>query len=311
MSRWIGLLGSWALLVLAVGLLVIGATAETMNVRESRQFRRIEFIDDLASARIAKEVTDLRQNRAAAAARVQSLRTKVAASDQQIDDLQDPGQVITVSTAENRVYLRRGNKVVFKAVCSTGKGTVLVDQGHTIVFNTPVGKFRIKSKEEHPTWVPPDWYYVEEARKNGMRVVHLNRGDRIDADTGGPVRSSRGGGFWSVFGEDPSPGTREVMRVSGKNVVIDSGGTTRTLPAGHLITAGDAVIVPPIGTAPREYPDVLGVRRLNLGDGYALHGTNAEEQLGSSVSHGCVRLSNENIERLYDMVNVGDEVVIY
>jgi lipoprotein-anchoring transpeptidase ErfK/SrfK len=29
------------------------------------------------------------------------------------------------------------------------------------------------------------------------------------------------------------------------------------------------------------------------------------------VSHGCVRLANEDIATLYTMANVGDEVVIY
>ena len=55
----------------------------------------------------------------------------------------------------------------------------------------------------------------------------------------------------------------------------------------------------------------LGTHRLNLGDGYALHGTQAVSQLGRSVSHGCVRLANEDIARLFDMASVGDEVVIY
>jgi lipoprotein-anchoring transpeptidase ErfK/SrfK len=29
------------------------------------------------------------------------------------------------------------------------------------------------------------------------------------------------------------------------------------------------------------------------------------------VSHGCVRLANDDIARLYDMASVGDEVIIY
>jgi len=29
------------------------------------------------------------------------------------------------------------------------------------------------------------------------------------------------------------------------------------------------------------------------------------------VSHGCVRLHNDDIERLYQMARVGDEVIIY
>ena len=42
-----------------------------------------------------------------------------------------------------------------------------------------IGRFRIKSKEENPKWVPPDWHYIEEAQKNGLEVVRLNRGQCI------------------------------------------------------------------------------------------------------------------------------------
>ena len=35
------------------------------------------------------------------------------------------------------------------------------------------------------------------------------------------------------------------------------------------------------------------------------------ESIGQSVSHGCVRMRNEDIERLYPMVAVGTPVYIY
>jgi L,D-transpeptidase YbiS len=41
-----------------------------------------------------------------------------------------------------------------------------------------------------------------------------------------------------------------------------------------------------------------------------IHGTNAESQLGSPASHGCVRLSNADVIELFDEVPVGTEVVI-
>ena len=50
---------------------------------------------------------------------------------------------------------------------------------------------------------------------------------------------------------------------------------------------------------------------LLIRNGYALHGTQAVDQLGRSVSHGCVRLGDADIETLYNMANVGDEVIIY
>lgn len=41
-----------------------------------------------------------------------------------------------------------------------------------------------------------------------------------------------------------------------------------------------------------------------------IHGTNAESQLGSPASHGCVRMSNNDVIDLYAQVKVGTPVVI-
>lgn len=55
----------------------------------------------------------------------------------------------------------------------------------------------------------------------------------------------------------------------------------------------------------------LGTRVLKLDmPGYLLHGTNQPYGVGMRVSHGCVRLYPENIEWLYDLVDVGEAVRI-
>ena len=80
---------------------------------------------------------------------------------------------------------------------------------------------------------------------------------------------------------------------------------------GREIVVNGNIIIPPFGTNQRRYKGVLGTRRLLLGDGYALHGTNNPSSIGQAVSHGCVRLRNEDIEKLYEMVDVGTPVYIY
>ena len=40
------------------------------------------------------------------------------------------------------------------------------------------------------------------------------------------------------------------------------------------------------------------------------HGTNREDQIGVPASHGCIRLANQDMIELFDMVAVGDPVVI-
>ena len=44
--------------------------------------------------------------------------------------------------------------------------------------------------------------------------------------------------------------------------------------------------------------------------GYLIHGTNQPYGVGMRVSHGCVRLYPENIELLYDLIELGESVTI-
>ncbi len=55
----------------------------------------------------------------------------------------------------------------------------------------------------------------------------------------------------------------------------------------------------------------LGARALYLGHTlYRIHGTNQPSTIGQFVSSGCIRLLNEDIENLYDRVQVGTRVVV-
>lgn len=55
----------------------------------------------------------------------------------------------------------------------------------------------------------------------------------------------------------------------------------------------------------------LGVRALYIGTTmYRIHGTDAPWLIGEEVSHGCVRLLNEDIIDLYERVKVGAKIVI-
>ncbi len=43
---------------------------------------------------------------------------------------------------------------------------------------------------------------------------------------------------------------------------------------------------------------------------YGIHGTNEPESIGKHVSAGCIRLNNEDVSELYDMITLGAEVEI-
>jgi lipoprotein-anchoring transpeptidase ErfK/SrfK len=55
----------------------------------------------------------------------------------------------------------------------------------------------------------------------------------------------------------------------------------------------------------------LGARALYLGNTlYRIHGTNQPSTIGSFVSSGCIRLTNDDVADLYSRVNLGTRVVV-
>jgi lipoprotein-anchoring transpeptidase ErfK/SrfK len=55
----------------------------------------------------------------------------------------------------------------------------------------------------------------------------------------------------------------------------------------------------------------LGARAMYLGGSiYRIHGTNAPHTIGQRVSSGCIRLTNEDVQDLYERVKVGTKVVV-
>jgi len=57
----------------------------------------------------------------------------------------------------------------------------------------------------------------------------------------------------------------------------------------------------------------FGVRWMRLSvpwGGYGIHGTNNPNSIGKAVSHGCIRLYNEDVVKLYDLTPVGTPVSI-
>jgi lipoprotein-anchoring transpeptidase ErfK/SrfK len=55
----------------------------------------------------------------------------------------------------------------------------------------------------------------------------------------------------------------------------------------------------------------LGARAMYLGNTlYRIHGTNQPSTIGTFVSSGCIRLTNEDVADLYSRVSVGTRVVV-
>jgi len=227
-----------------------------------------------------------------------SARWSVAVSEQMLREAESAAgpphdqPYLVISIVDRRLWYKQGGAVLLTTEVATGSGKTLVKRGGSKVwkFETPRGRLVVQSKEEDPVWVPPEWYYIEQARKRKLGLAHLARGQSLAVSDGSTV---------SVDGND-------VVRKY-------PGGRRRVLQAtdGHEIVINGMLLVPPLGTTQRRYKGVLGTHRLNIGHGYGLHGTNRPETVGRAVSHGCVRLRNEDIARLYEKVPVGTPVYIY
>lgn len=204
------------------------------------------------------------------------------------------GLYIVVSIEDRRLWLREADTTLYSTRVAVGSGKSLIQTTggrKEYKFDTPRGRLTVQYKETDPYWSPPDWHFVEMAKKKkGMGVVTLKAGSKIDIGDGS---------WYEVRGDD-------VVRVYPD-------GHVQLLEAseGHELVAGNKIVVPPFGTNQRKYKWVVGGHRLNLGDGYGLHGTDEPNSIGHAASHGCVRLRNEDIAYLYSIVPVGTPVYIY
>jgi L,D-transpeptidase YbiS len=214
---WLWLLGGLVLLVLVAcaGVLAYGWRLGHQQVRKAAE---IAIKDDKGKTISPDKLATANE----------TLRKKT-------DALAPKGQYVVVDTANNRVSLREGGRILREMVASCGSGNVLVDPvgGRTWTFDTPRGQFQVRSKVNNPVWIKPDWAFIEE---------------------GEPI--------------------------------------------------------PPKG-ADRAERNMMGDYALGIGNGYFLHGTLYKRLLGRNVSHGCVRLGDEDLEFLFKTATLGTKVIIF
>jgi L,D-transpeptidase-like protein len=271
--------GSLAGSVVAVAIASAILVANTLGIRYERDVSRMVFNDNI------QLLAELRRRAGLESDSLSRLLTRNP-------EPEGGASYIVVSIEDHRLWYRQRDSVLFTTQVATGSGRVLERTGSDSHwrFETPRGRLRVVSKERDPIWVPPDWYYVEAAQRKGLGIVRLDRGQKLASPDGAIITTA---------------GSDVVKRwPDGRLSAIEVAEETELIVAGNIV-------IPPFGTNQRKYRGVLGTHRLNIGDGYALHGTNKPETVGRSVSHGCVRLRNEDIAKLYEIVPVGTPVFIY
>lgn len=168
---------------------------------------------------------------------LRALQTRYKTLTKQLSQFMPNQSYILVDTARNRLYVKHQEEVVLDAIASTGSGTILDKPGEGSsqqwIFDTPRGEFLVKSKLTNPTWIKPDWAFVEE----GLAV--------------------------------------------------------------------------PQNSADRAEQGVLGDYALGFGKGYFIHGTLYTRLLGKNVTHGCIRLNDNDLKGVYKLARVGTPIMIF
>lgn len=67
----------------------------------------------------------------------------------------------------------------------------------------------------------------------------------------------------------------------------------------------------PRSLAQRVEPGVLGEHALGFGKGYFIHGTLYTRLLGKNVTHGCIRLNDQDLKAVYQVAKIGTPIMIY
>src|SRR5688572_4799261 len=74
---------------------------------------------------------------------------------------------VTISLDERRLWvLAPAGDTLFSAKVAVGSGTLLRTAERAWLFQTPTGETHVVAKQIAPLWVPPDWHYMEVAKKH-------------------------------------------------------------------------------------------------------------------------------------------------
>jgi hypothetical protein len=199
------------------------------------------------------------------------------------------GLRVVVSLRERHVWVMRGPDTLRRAEAAVASGMTISFSGRSWTFRTPRGRHTVIRKLENPVWRPPDWLYAEAAMDHGLGLARLrpDRPVRVDDDELLVIRNGLAG------------------------LLNESTRSFSPLPTDEHIVFNDTLYIPPLGTQNRRIAGELGQYALDLGDGYLIHGTSDPMSIGRAVTHGCIRLGDDDIVWLYRNVPMGTPVHIY
>ena len=166
---------------------------------------------------------------------------------------------------------------------------------------------------------------IKIARKFGTTVNLIKRSNNLSSDT---IRLGQKLKINTCKFSIVVDKSQNLLFLKKKDEVIKtysvSTGKDNSTPTGTFYINRDKLINPTWyktgAIIPPDSPEnILGSRWMGLGgvddggveiEGYGIHGTTKPNELGRQITLGCVRMKNEEVEIVYDIVPVGTEVII-
>jgi L,D-transpeptidase YbiS len=194
---------------------------------------------------------------------------------------------IVISLEDHHLWVLAGADTLRSASAAIARGTTLDYEGREWKFVMPRGVRTVLAKDADPVWQPPEWEYAEAASAYGLKIGHLDAEHTVTLHDG------------------------SLLSVENGEVGLVKNGVFAALPTDEHIVFDSTLFVPPLGSKNRMVHGELGHYALKLGDGYMIHGTPDQQSIGLAATHGCVRLSDDDIAWIYRAVSVGVKVYVY
>ena len=148
---------------------------------------------------------------------------------------------------------------------------------------------------------PADHYIVVDTARNRLSIIRRQ-------EVLLTALASTGSG--TILNDPYRPGTRWIFDTPRGEFTIQSKLTNPiwVKPDWAFLEEGLGI---PADAEQRLEPGVLGDYALGFGKGYFIHGTLYARLLGQNVTHGCIRLNDDDLQRVYQLSKVGTTVMIF
>ncbi|MDQ6735975.1 MAG: L,D-transpeptidase [Nitrospirota bacterium] len=180
-----------------------------------------------------------------------------------------------------------------------------VDRVHTVVSPPariqPLLARHAALKHKLDQFTPTGHYIIVDTAHNRLYV-------KRSKDTVLTAVASTGSG--TILDKPDQPGSQWVFDTPRGGFSIQSRLTNPVWvkPDWAFLEEGMSV---PSNPADRVEPGILGDYALGFGKGYFIHGTLYPRLLGKNVTHGCIRLSDDDLKTVYKFAKVGTPLIIF